>query len=280
MDWTPLASRELLVPWIKEMSAYLATVDPYQHLRTTSYGQSGDDTVFGMPEIDIVQRHVYETRDPAQSFPQGMIQMRRIRKPALYGEFGTGAGGADSAIDRQGVHVHNGIWAGIMAKGSGSGMTWWWDNYIDPLDLYGLFAGPAAFVKGEDPAAAGYRPEATRVENGSATALLLKSRQRVLGWIKNKDYSYDALRLQYAGAQRRAREEKRELTGFTPTYTPISGTTLTVSGVAPGSYHVEWWDTHGKGVLQTDTLGAAGDGLRLAIPAFERDLAFKVIPSP
>ena len=278
VDWTPLADRATLELWIKEMSGFLATVDPYAHLRTTSYGHTPEDAVFDLAEIDIVQRHVYETRDPAQSFPQAMTQMRRIKKPALHAEFGTGASGADSAMDREGVHIHNGLWAGIMTKGSGTGMTWWWDNYVDPLNLYGLFAGPATFMKGEDPAAVSYRPEAVRVTNGRADALLLRSESRALGWIKNRDFTYDALRLQYTGAQRRAQEAQRELTDFTPTYTAITGATLKIAGLASGGYRVEWWDTRGKGVLHEETLEVTDDGLELRIPSFERDLAFKVLP--
>ncbi|HZG65868.1 MAG TPA: DUF5060 domain-containing protein [Herpetosiphonaceae bacterium] len=273
VDWTPLAPRAILAPWIEEMSGYLATLDPYQHLRTTSYGQTPDDAVFDMPQIDIVQRHVYETQDPSQSFPQGMVQMRRIQKPALYGEFGTGASGADSARDREGVHVHNGVWAGIMTKGSGTGMTWWWDTYIDPLDLYGVFAGPAAFLKDEDLAAAGYRPGNDRVVNGNAAALLLKSPTRVLGWVKNKDYSYNALQLQSTSPSAGGTD-----TG--PSFTPVASAVLPILGIAPGSYQVEWWDTRGKGLLKTETIDAADGTARLSIPDLERDVAFKLIPSP
>jgi len=210
------------------MSTYLATLDPYRHLRTTSYGHNPIDAVFDMPEIDIVQRHVYEATDPAQSFAQGMAQLRQIGKPALYGEFGTGASGADSATDREGIHIHNGLWAGIMTKGSGTGMTWWRDTYIDPLDLYGLFAGPAAFLKGEDLAAAGYRTAEERVLDGNASALLLKSPERALGWVKNKDYSYSALQLQLTKA-------KPAGTDFTAVFTPVSGATLAIPASRPAA---------------------------------------------
>ena len=47
--------------------------------------------------------------------------------------------------------------------------------------------------------------------------------------------------------------------------------------VAPGAYKVEWWDTHSQGVLQSDALTAGGDTIKLPVPAFDRDLAFKVI---
>jgi hypothetical protein len=275
VEWTRLGNRELLMPWIKEMSAQLKTLDPYNHLRTISYAHGGDDQVWAMPEIDIVQRHIYDPRDPPQSFPLGMREMLPTKKPALYSEFGTGADGADST-DRDGVHVHNGIWAGVMTKGSGGGMTWWWDNYIDPLNLYGLFAGPAAFLKGED-LAAGFRPRSPKVENGDAAALTLNAPQRVLGWVKSKSYSYEGMQVQRNKELLQALKEKRQPKEITPTFPAISGATVTISGLAPGAYKVEWWDTHGQGVLQSDPLTAGGDTIKLPVPAFDRDLAFKVI---
>ena len=60
VDLTPIAPRSILTPWIREMSAYLQTIDPAAHLRTISYAQGGSDVTATMPEIDFVQRHMYE----------------------------------------------------------------------------------------------------------------------------------------------------------------------------------------------------------------------------
>ncbi len=279
VDWTPLKSAEVQMPWIKEMSAFLAPLDPYQHLRTTSYANGGDDAVFGMPEIDISQRHIYNPDDPAQTFPRGMAEMLPAKKPALYGEFGSGADSADSTQDPQGVHVHNALWAGLMTKGSGTGMSWWWDSYIDPLDLYPLFAGPAAFLKGEDLAAAGYKPRRPQVKSAPVTMLLLAAPDRMLGWVRSNEFSYNALRKTYSRELLKAMQEKRKPIAFQPTFPPVAGATWQLNGLAPGNYTVEWWDTNGAAILSTDTLTVTGDGAMLKLPTFERDLAFKIRPA-
>jgi len=279
VDWTPLRGADMQVPWIREMSAFLATLDPYEHLRTTSYASGGDEAVFAMPEIDISQRHIYNPADPAETFPRGMAEMLPANKPALYGEFGSGAEGADATQDPQGVHIHNALWAGILTKGSGTGMSWWWDTYIDPLDLYPLFAGPAAFLKGEDLAAAGYKPRRPVVQGAPVTMLLLAASDRMLGWARSNEFSYNALRKAYSRELLKAMQEKREPAAFQPTFPPVAGATWQLKGLPPGSYTVEWWDTSGGTILGTDTLAVTSEGAALKLPTFERDLAFKIRPA-
>jgi hypothetical protein len=278
VDWTPLKGAEIQMPWIKEMTEFLAPLDPYRHLRTTSYAGS-DDQVFGMPEIDLSQRHVYNPDDPAQTFPRGMAEMQALKKPGLYGEFGTGADSADATQDPLGVHIHNGLWAGLMSKSAGTGMTWWWDSYVDPLDLYPLFAGLAAFVRGEDLAAAGYKPRRPQLPGAPATMLLLAAPDRMLGWVRSNEFSYAGLRKGYSKLLVEAMQAKREPGPFQPTFAPVSGVTWQLNGLPAGSYTVEWWDTAASEVIGSAPLAVAADGAALKLPTFERDLAFKIRPA-
>jgi hypothetical protein len=279
VDWTPMAAPENQTAWIAEMSAELAKYDPYRHLRTTSYGRVGDEAVWRMAEIDLVQRHVYETSDPIGGFARGTAAMRRFGKPALYGEFGFSASTTDaSSGDRSGVHVHSGIWAGLMSGGLGGGMSWWWDSYIEPLGLERLYAGPAAFFAGEDPAGAGLQPAEAAVSNRDAAALALVGPGRALGWVKSDAFSYDDAQREVAKARYVANAEGRELPeDFVPDFPEIAGLTLRFAGLAPGEYLVEWWDTQAGVVLASEPVSATADGVELAVPPFTTDLAFKLI---
>jgi Secretion system C-terminal sorting domain len=68
-------------------------------------------------------------------------------KPTLNGEFGLGPDGSVLAVnDPNGVHIHNAIWGSLLGGGMGSAMTWWWDNYINPQNLYYHFKPLAAFT--------------------------------------------------------------------------------------------------------------------------------------
>jgi hypothetical protein len=51
---------------------------------------------------------------------------------------------------------------------------------------------------------------------------------------------------------------------------------VTLEGLEPGAYKVEWWDTLAGKVIKQETAQADAGGLKLAAPAFTRDVACKV----
>ncbi|MDP5170655.1 MAG: T9SS type A sorting domain-containing protein, partial [Bacteroidia bacterium] len=61
-------------------------------------------------------------------------------KPTLTGEFGNGLSSSLAGVDPDGIHIHNGMWGSLMAGGLGTAMSWWWDIYIHPQDLYYHFS--------------------------------------------------------------------------------------------------------------------------------------------
>ncbi len=277
VDWTPLANPTLLKPWIQEMTAALKGWNPYPHLVTTSYGKGYDDTIYKMPEIDLVQRHQYATNDPVTTFPSAMKDLRDFGKPAIYGEFG-GMGADTTSIDKYGVHLGNGEWASIMTKAFGTSMPWYWDNYVEPLNLYGLlFNGPATYLKGENLAAGHYQPVTLETSPGNVKALALKGDKKWLGWIKNNSYGYTELKGLYEDFFSRALKNNQKDAVFTPVYPPIEGVSITLQGLTPGNYKVEWWATDGKGVIKTENVVVNAASFSLKIPAFDKELAFKLI---
>ena len=146
--------------WHQEMSRSLRAMDPWRHLQTTSYARSdGDPAVDGIPEMDYVQTHNYGSPDMGADLPRWSRQkLAAFAKPHYIGEFGLSAGGAEGTQDPQGVSLHNGLWAPVLSGDAGTGMLWWWDSYIHPLNLYGNFAALSAFVKGVDWPRERFRP--------------------------------------------------------------------------------------------------------------------------
>jgi hypothetical protein len=273
IDFTPLSNPTIFKPWLQEMTAALRSWEPFPHLKTTSYAHTPVEAIYSMPEIDFVQRHEYSTTDPIYSFTAAMSDLRAFGKPAFYGEFG-GMGEDTSSLDKVGLHLHTAQWASLMTKAAATSMSWYWDNYIEPLKLYNLFNEQTAFLKQENLATAQYQP--IQPDTGGSTdfaALALKSDKRILGWVKNNSYSYAELKSQY---------EKFLLHGpkggtFTPNYPEINSASLSISKVTPGTYRVEWWSTTGQGLLKTDTVVATATTLTVPVPTFRQDLAFKLI---
>ena len=62
---------------------------------------------------------------------------------------------------------------------------------------------------------------------------------------------------------------------WTNTVAGNSGATLTLDGLAPGNYHVEWWDTL-VGPRESANAGAPTGRLVAVAPNFQKDIAFKV----
>lgn len=139
------------LPWHREMSDYLRSIDPFGHMITTSFwGGTGVDDYWNLPNIDIVQTHEY-TGTPANVADivrdLSLRQWRTFTKPHIFGEFGINAGAGTEKQDPPGWGLHNALWAGLTAFCAGGPMPWWHENYIDPLNLYFHFTAIANFTR-------------------------------------------------------------------------------------------------------------------------------------
>jgi endo-1,4-beta-mannosidase len=154
----------------REMGDFLKATDPYPHLVTTSYAHA---LGFGRDVWDAgmqyTQEHIYGGLEDTSQAVASLATTLRARypgKPFYLGEMGLGgSGGSENAEDPTGVFIHNANWASLTAKAGGGGFPWWWDNYVDPLNLYWRWTGIAAFVKGEDLDARGYQPVTFEVDS-------------------------------------------------------------------------------------------------------------------
>ncbi len=63
-----------------------------------------------------------------------------------------------TASDPAGVYVHNSLWASLLGGALGTALPWYWDNYIDPQDLYVHFDAVAKFAAAIDFIKDGYMP--------------------------------------------------------------------------------------------------------------------------
>ncbi|MBU0606278.1 MAG: DUF5060 domain-containing protein [Armatimonadetes bacterium] len=143
---------EIKLPWTREMSDTLNDIDPYRHLITTSFwSHTGPPAYWALPNIDIVQTHLYTNNDGNVADPvraMSLKQWREFPKPHIFGEFGIRSHASTVDKDPPGWGLHNALWAGLTSFCAGGPMPWWHENYIDPLDLYFHFTAIANFSKG------------------------------------------------------------------------------------------------------------------------------------
>ncbi|MFQ6131612.1 MAG: DUF5060 domain-containing protein [Armatimonadota bacterium] len=143
---------EVKLPWHREMSDYLRSIDPFGHLITTSFwGKTGPEQFWELENIDIVQTHCYtndngNVAEPVRQY--SLHQWERFRKPHVFGEFGIRSHTTTADKDPEGWAIHNALWAGLFSFCAGGPMPWWHERYIDKLDLYFHFTALAKFAQG------------------------------------------------------------------------------------------------------------------------------------
>ena len=146
VDWTDNYDQHQVsvMEWQVEMAEYIKDHDPYGHLITTSYAHDQNDPlIWANPLMDITQTHYYVNTPHIERVlvRGGRKYLADYGKPTLSGEFGIGLSNSLSTVDPKGIHIHNGIWGSLFGGGLGTAMSWWWDIYIDPMNMYQQF-GP------------------------------------------------------------------------------------------------------------------------------------------
>lgn len=152
VDWTDQYStyKGNVTGWHNTMANYIKSKDVYKHLVTTSYAYSTNEpATWSLSKMDFTQTHFYINSPNIESVLSNASQnyLTNYSKPTLNGEFGLGPSGATlAANDPNGIHIHNAIWGSSFSGAMGSAMTWWWDDYINPQNLYYHYKPLASFM--------------------------------------------------------------------------------------------------------------------------------------
>jgi hypothetical protein len=259
------------------MTAFLKPLDPYDHLASISYAGTGWREVLDLPEIDFTQQHHYSINDPLENFSRLLQYEADLApgKPVLFAEFGYSAGTEDkTSFDQQGIHLHNGLWAATFSGFASPAMYWWWDSYIDPLNLWGQFGSLTTFLKGEDLATlAPVAAEKASLSDVSAYVLALGSDQRMLAWVRNTWYEAYKEQITRDGDIRYKKTPEAE---WRYQLEPISDLRLTIQGLQDGSYQASWYDPSTGQWLAESTVTVQDGIVRLDVPTFAFDLALKL----
>jgi len=145
---------QIVADWCNEMSDYVIFKDPNHHLISTGFAlNSSNPDVWHHPNTHFTQLHQY-SRSPdieGDVLRQTQLFVNQFEKPMLIGEFGLGHH-PDSLIrwDASGLSLHNSLWTSLMAGSMGTVVPWFWEEYIDTMQLYPLFTPISRFVSGED----------------------------------------------------------------------------------------------------------------------------------
>jgi hypothetical protein len=262
-----------MLQWTAEMAAELRRLDPYDHCVTNTLAAYTDWPQFwASPALDFVQIHAYIYDDwvpnPRQGDAAALVldlaqDFEQFRKPLLVAEFGFHAAKKRgmNELDPLGIHLHNALWASCLGGAAGAPMLWWWDNYVEPNDLYYHYRAIGRFLEGVDWTG---QPWVTLRDGGRNHLRLLGLRTdtHALLWFQDRRNTW----------QRRMEEKQppRLLQPFS----------LRFPGFRPGRYRVEWFDTYNGHTISVTSAVADGEGLPLSLSPLVKapDVACKIRP--
>jgi hypothetical protein len=248
--------------WLKDMSAWLKSIDPHKHMITTSYYDYYNKKTYELPTIDYTQYHAYQKR-VVKTMQAVVDRFRHFNKPFFFAEFGgNSADGVDDA-DKKGIFLHAGLWSQAMQLTGGNAMPWWWNTHIAPNDLYYHWKALANYLDGIDRRGKDWQTvrEEWVIQRrlGLDEKLIfqgLRSTDLMLGWVA------DSRAFQAADG------------GSPKDWSKIQ---FKVDVPKDGFFAVEYWDTIKGTVIGKADLKSREGRLYLTLPDFMNDIAFKVI---
>ena len=270
VNFTPIDQNELTT-WIKDSHLYVDQFAPYKSLTTTSW--SNGASLRDWSSVDYVSIHVYDSGDPIKSLG---IQSQAIKavapdKPALIAEFGSGSNGEDVFVDPYGLHLHNSQYAATFIGFGAPASYWWWDNYVDPLNLWKNERGLTQLIKGLD--VAHMKPGEVFGIN-KTQSLTLTDANHLLGWVRLDAYCLSGQAALRLDAALLALKTHKKLQTVFPTPTSKGGN-LAVTLPSTGDFHLTFTDSESGKLIASTTLHATSVKVNIKVPAFTGDIAFR-----
>jgi hypothetical protein len=241
------AVRGAWYPWTQEMLPELHRLFPHT-LAVQSLGSFDRDAtrkqyalLCAIPENDLLQVHRYLDQGAELPICRGPVdllaadavaELRALGacKPILLAETGavkpkhTGASEL-YAMDRQGMLLHDMLFAPFFAGAAGSGHVWFWREAIDRPNLWHHFQRFHRATAGIDPPAEDFQP--LRPEHAQLRIYALRGRTTSLAWCRDRANDWRS-ELQQGTPPRRLSGLALELAAWAPSAGGLDGARVDV----------------------------------------------------
>lgn len=303
--------------WHKEMADYVRSIDPFDHLVTTSMGNPTEkwqlyETLF--EPFDFAQRHNYQNIDKAKSSDQFSYILLNLTNegrelypstPFFIGEFGFGDISHETfkSKDPHAVDLHNSLWSSLFSGAMGPASFWYW-NILSKSNLFGVHKPVYVFCENLPIPSASFTAHTTGTKqkrtlsfpNNLETYYMINgSEDTIYGWSQDTAFCYQSLR-HFTEKTKSSHFEKDatvDRKGYLYTMNaskkpqPSSNSntiTLPISQQAVGTeYVVRWFDAETGLEMKAETTKAQvkedsnGKHLSFEFPHSVRDLKKRVI---
>ena len=136
-------------------------------------------------------------------------------------------------------------------------MFWWWDQ-LDRQDIFSHYKPLADFLA--DVSFAGLHTLNADVSDNQCHLLGCQSNNRAYLWLFNPQAAWSNIVIE------------KNLP------TEIKDLTISIRDLQPGTYNIEWWNTHDGSVIHKRQVPLREGPLKITAPPFTSDIACKIKP--
>jgi len=273
VDFTPIAASELQT-WMSNSRTLLETFDPYNHLITNSWATGG--SLRDWSSLDFASIHVYNDADPLvtlTNLQEAMFNATEI--PVVVAEMGAAATGEDISLDPKGLHLHNSQWAALFTGFGAPAMYWWWDEYLDPQNLWGITKGLSRLIKDFDVASM----EKMKFKTMKKTqGYALVDANGTLAWIRHVDHHRAALIRRKTDELRNALKQNRKPRKVNDPIAKAGVVSIPVQ--SDGKYLVQVINPISGNVLQSSSKVSKSRKVQVKLKKFRGDIALRLVRMP
>lgn len=260
-----------ILNWHTIMYNYIKSIDPHKHLITTSYAggiTSSNQSVFSV--MDFTQSHDYKdpianTNDDFQNHFYAVAQssISTMNKPYMNGEWGFSEPNPWTQFDPKGFELHNSLWSSAFSTALGSVSNWWWDSYIKPNNLFGVFKPISVFMNSIPVPSQLFYPYKISNINGLRTYYMENSNNdTIYGWSQDINFHFQNLRLTTNG--------NNYLQTLNPNYKPSPSSSINEINIPVNQnnkqYIVKWYSAETGLEFQTNTVISNNNLVKIYIP--------------